>query len=150
MSMPPAWCWGRSGSPPSHRASPGPDACGAACWSPPSAGPPPGPSPPAEGPPTLLPAHGRSGASDGVVELHDLVIGLFGELQPHEQSGENGERDDDQRREERADADEKDLDRLHSELPDSVAPVFAGAGLFRCSGADSIIANISSRVNSDS
>src|SRR5688500_168881 len=101
----------------------------------------------AEAPPHVL--HRSMTDSDRVVELHLLVIGLFGELQPDEEAGENGERDDDHRGDERGDADEKNLDRLHGGTPDYLAPVGSGAGCL-CSGADSIIAKISSRVNSES
>src|SRR5688500_19819920 len=100
----------------------------------------------AEAPPHVL--HRSPTDSDGVVELHLLVIGLFGELQPDEEAGENGERDDDHRGDERCDADEKNLDRLHGGTPDYLAAAGAGAG-WLCSGADSIIAKVSSRVSAE-
>jgi 4-hydroxybenzoate polyprenyltransferase len=87
--------------------------------------------------------------SDGVFDLQVVVLGLFRQLQPDEEPGQDGERDDDQRGQERADADEHDLQSLHFGASPVGAPGVAGAAP-RCCGAASIIATISSRVNSAS
>ena len=84
------------------RASPS-DASGTGSWSPPSAGPPPGPSAPADAGLPHAPIGSRpiSNASDRVLDLEISSSASSVSLQPHEEPGQDGQRDDDQRRQER-------------------------------------------------
>src|SRR5690349_3614232 len=58
---------------------------------------------------------GRSGVAGVAIELEQLLVVLFGELQPDEQARQDGERDDDQRRERDAESDGDGLECLHEE-----------------------------------
>src|SRR5690349_699993 len=93
--------------------------------------------------------------SDGVaVELEQLLVVLFGQLQPDEQPSEHRERDDDQRRKRDAEGDGHGLESLHySYLRQALVVVLLAPGIVtgcRSDGPRATICAMSSRVNSAS